>query len=329
MTIPAVNSQIPAELNATKTAEIINTAAKVEILIEQVKTQRQNNGIADYKKEAQSLNQVARNCNLIEPEQVKSWLAADEKIWTENLRCTWNNKTKTRFCCTYTKFLEFINKTWIAPKYTIVAKLPFIPTEQEIDLLISACGKVTSTVLQMLKETGMRIGELTQLKWTDLDFTRKTVNITPEKGSNPRILPISDKLINMLNTLSRQHSPNVFQPQTRMLREYYSVQRKEIATKLNNPRLRQITFHTLRHWKGTMEYHKVKDIMHVKYVLGHKSINCTLIYINLEETIFLADTDEWISKVSHNLDEETKLVETGFQLVRSVNETTAIYRKRK
>jgi hypothetical protein len=74
-------------------------------------------------------------------------------------KCKWNNKTKTRFCSAYGEYLKFRELKWVAPKYQIVAKLPFIPLEEEIDLLISASGKVTSTVLQMLKETGMRIGE--------------------------------------------------------------------------------------------------------------------------------------------------------------------------
>jgi hypothetical protein len=52
-------------------------------------------------------------------------------------------------------------------------------------------------------------------------------------------------------------------------------------------------------------------------------------YINLESALFLTNTDEWTSKVSHNLEEETQLIETGFTLVRNINETTAIYKKRK
>ena len=35
----------------------------------------------------------------------------------------------------------------------------FLPTEQEIDQLISGTGKKTTTILQTIKETGMRIGE--------------------------------------------------------------------------------------------------------------------------------------------------------------------------
>jgi integrase len=175
----------------------------------------------------------------------------------------------------------------------------------------------------------MRIGELTQLKWADLDVERKTISVTPEKGSNPRVLPASDKVLGMLNKLPRTHEDNIFQPKKRMLREYFCTKRKEIAKRFQNPRLMKISFHTLRHWKGTVEYHKNPDIMHVKYVSGHKAINCTLIYINLEAALFLANSDEWICKVAHNEEEETKLIETGFQLVRSINETTAIYKKRK
>jgi len=174
-------------------------------------------------------------------------------------------------------------------------KLPFIPTEQEIDLLIAHCGKTTSTVLQMLKETGIRIGELTQIKWLDIDTERKTVNITPEKHSNPRILTISDKLLAMLNKLPRKHNENVFQPNKHTIREYFCLQRKAIAERLQNPRIQKISFHTLRHWKGTMEYHNTKDIIHVKKILGHKTTRCTEIYINLDCALFLTKTDEWTS----------------------------------
>ena len=58
----------------------------------------------------------------------------------------------------------------------------------------------------------------------------------------------------------------------------------------------KITFHTARHWKGTMEYHKTKDIIHVKTVLGHKDIHNTMMYINLEQALFQAeDSSEYIT----------------------------------
>jgi integrase len=69
--------------------------------------------------------------------------------------------------------------TWKKPKYKPVDKLPFIPTEPEIDSLIGGCGKQMSAFLQVLKETGARCGEAFQLKWTDIDFVTSTLRITP------------------------------------------------------------------------------------------------------------------------------------------------------
>jgi integrase len=41
--------------------------------------------------------------------------------------------------------------------------------EKEIDALIIGCGKKVAASLKLLKETGMRIGEAWQLRWTDID----------------------------------------------------------------------------------------------------------------------------------------------------------------
>jgi site-specific recombinase XerD len=41
-----------------------------------------------------------------------------------------------------------------------------------------------------------------------------------------------------------------------------------------------------RHWKATLEYHKTKDIFHVKNFLGHNSVRNTEIYMNIEHALF-------------------------------------------
>jgi glycogen debranching enzyme len=111
----------------------------------------------------------------------------------------------------------------------------------------------------------------------------------------------------------------------------FYIQRKTAAKKFNNPRLLKITFVTLRHWKGTMEYHKTKDILHVKRILGHKRIDNTLIYINLENAIFKTPKDdEFTVRVAHNVKEACGLVEVGFQYVTgNYNDGGKIFRKRK
>jgi integrase len=79
-------------------------------------------------------------------------------------------------------------------------------------------------------------------------------------------------------------------------RTCFTRQRRRAAIKLGNPRLLQITFHTFRHWKATVEYHKTKDILHVMRLLGHKNIKNTLVYTQLIEF----KNDEFVCKVAKN-----------------------------
>ena len=263
------------------------------------------------------LNRLASVTNIDDPEQVKATLAT----------LKWKNSSKRQVTVIYTGYLKYIGKTWNAPHYMKENPIAFIPTEQEIDSLISAGRTKTSAFLQLLKETGARMGEVMKLKWIDIDEQRRTVYITAEKGSNDRILPISNRLIGMLNQLPKKND-KVFNTVKHSLRVTFEKLRERTATKLNNPRLNAIHLHTFRHWKGTMEYHKTKDIIHVKTVLGHKDIKSTMIYINLENALFTADTDEWTSKTAKTPDECMKLIDAGFTLADTID-ATHIYRKRK
>lgn len=266
-----------------------------------------------------ALRRVAAKAELNSPDQVLMALA----------ELKWKNRTKNTFLDTYGAYCKFLGILWNRPKYENEERLPFIPTEQEIDTLISASQYKLATTLQMLKETGMRISELLKLKWTNLDFVRKTVNITPSKGSNPRLLPISNLLFSMFDRFDKT-TEYIFPRRKNGLRLRFDRMRKRIASRTQNPRLMQISFHTFRHWKGTMEYHKTKDIMHVRFVLGHKAIQSTMVYINIEQAIFnrLSEEDEWICKTAKTLEEVCKLIETGFQYVIEMD-GVKIFKKRK
>ncbi|MEM2441799.1 MAG: tyrosine-type recombinase/integrase [Candidatus Bathyarchaeia archaeon] len=83
------------------------------------------------------------------------------------------------------------------------------------------------------------------------------------------------------------------------LRKTFERQRRRIAHKLNNLRLKQIHFHTIRHWKATMEYAKTRDILHVMKVLGHKNIKNTLIYTHLVEG--LREMSTYVESLGHRM----------------------------
>jgi integrase len=132
----------------------------------------------------------------------------------------------------------------------------------------------------------MRSGEAYKLQWTDIDSISKIIRVTPEKNSEPRIFKVSEKLIGMLNALPK-NSKRVFGDVIEKNRRVtFHASRKRTAQKLQNPRILQIHFHTLRHWKATLLYHQTKDILYVMRFLGHKNIKNTLLYIQLAEVLF-------------------------------------------
>jgi len=117
---------------------------------------------------------IKYGANLLDGENVKEVIASTNR-WCEN--------TKTNVILAYKLFADYIGLKWNPPRHSYIQrKLPFIPLENEIDSLIAGSGRKLATILQLLKETGMRIGEVSKLKWKDVDLERLTISVNnPEK----------------------------------------------------------------------------------------------------------------------------------------------------
>jgi len=324
---------ITCQVGATPSPRRVENLVKVEPLKEKAAgaTQDVKGKILEYlwflKKEGRRdatilahrkvLRRLAKHgANLLDPESVKGTIA-DENV---------SVNSKANYVGVYTVFVSWLNIPWRPPKYRTLRKIPFIPTETEIDQLIAGCGRKTATFLQLLKETMARAGEAWMLEWTDLNSNIITIN-APEKGSKPRQFKISGKLQSMLNAMSKTDK-RIFGPNKNLnnFRGNFTKRRKYLAKTLANPRLNKITFHTFRHWGATMLYHKTKNILYVQQKLGHRCIENTMIYTQLINF----ESDEWHVAHAENLDEEDKLVQAGFEFVRfCTKENVAIYRKRK
>ena len=287
----------------------------VELLWQLERNGRTRGTIANYRKTLMKM--LRENVNLTNPEECKAWLA--KKEFAAN--------TKRNIAAILDKWFEYIGVAWVKPSYQGEPEPPFIPTEQELDSLIACVGKKMACYLQLLKDTGARCGEISNLKWTDIDFTHGTVRVKGEKGSCSRMLPISIKTVEMLKNLPKT-GEHIFSD-AHAMRTCFYIQRKKAARKLGNPRLMQITFHTFRHWKGTMLYHQTKDIYYVKEYLGHKNLQSTQVYIHIERALFRTmEPNEYHVKVAETKEDIIALLENGFEFVME-KDGLAYFRKRK
>lgn len=264
-----------------------------------------------------------RGADLRDQESVKEIIA----------RQTWSGNRKRNVINAYTQFLRYLGLSWEAPKYTIIRKIPFIPTEREIDDIIADSPNPLSTFLQLLKETAMRRGEAIKIPWKDVDLERRIIMCNhPEKNSNPRIFSdLSGKLLSMLNNLPRENQLLFGTTTENKLKNQLCRVRKKLAVKLGDSNLNEIHFHTLRHWKATMLYHYKPDLLVVADFLGHKDLENTRLYIQLEKNLFKnLPNDQFITRIAFNTEEACNLIEVGFEYVTGeYNDGGKIFRKRK
>jgi integrase len=118
-----------------------------------------------------SLRRLSRRVNILDTEAVKGFLAT----------VSWSESGKERMVNDLVRFYGYKDIPFDKPRYKRVETLPFIPSESEVQNLISGVGKKTTCFLQLIKETGCRPGEGWNLRWIDIYFEKSTVSIRPEK----------------------------------------------------------------------------------------------------------------------------------------------------
>ena len=252
--------------------------------------------------------------DLDNPENIKSIICT--------YQCT--ESFKELLANSYDYYVRYKGLVWNKPKFVREDKPIFIPLESELDTLIAKARLKMSIFLQLLKETGVDSGEAWKPRWIDINIENKTVSITPTKNHNARVLPISTNLLSRLLKLPRIKERVFACKDLDDFRRRYEGVHNALADKLGNPRIRMIAFRTFRHMKATMEYHKTKDILHIKWLLGHKRIENTLIYTHL---VYFT-SEEYACKVAKTIEEANELIESGFEYVAEVD-AVKLFRKRK
>jgi integrase len=148
--------------------------------------------------------------------------------------------------------------------------------------------------------------EALRLHWTDANGNTIMLNY-PVKGHHPRPVQVTNNLISLLNSLPKI-SELVFPVSYAALSRCYTLLRKRVAQKTNNPRILKITLTTFRHYGATYLYFQTKNILLVKKLLGHKKIENTIKYTQLAQF----KDDEYEETTAPTVEEARKLGKTGW-----------------
>ncbi len=183
-------------------------------------------------------------------------------------------------------------------------KLPIILNDDERKVILRQANKRYITghrnkvMMQIMFNLGLRLAEVINLKWNDIDFLSEVLMIREGKGRKDRTLYVKDnnwrgeddkkslqdwkdRQIEELGYLpefvftSMSKNAQGKQLQTRYIQDMVSRYSKRAGIK------KTVSPHTLRHSFATDLYRKIKDPVTVKNALGHSSITTTMIYVHM------------------------------------------------
>jgi integrase len=156
-------------------------------------------------------------------------------------------------------------------------------SREECQNLINACDTHLRPIVITALNTGMRKGEIFNLRWDQVDLKHGFILLDKTKNGERREIPINDTLRSVLQGLPRRLDvPYVFyDPQTG---KAYQDVKHSFHSALRRAGIRDFRFHDLRH---TFASHLIMagiDLTTVKELLGHKTLTMTLRYAHLAPT---------------------------------------------
>ena len=135
-----------------------------------------------------------------------------------------------------------------------------------------------SALIAVLLDTGMRISEVRHLKEKDIDLKARVIRIWLTKNDNPRSVPMTQRVYEILSSRSIEHGDNQFFPRTYT---HYHLVWEKIRTAMCLRHDRQFVLHCLRHTCASRLVQNGVQLQVVKEWMGHRSFQMTLRYAHI------------------------------------------------
>lgn len=194
-----------------------------------------------------------------------------------------------------------LNKT-LLPSCKTKSRFPILLSKEQIINAINNENNLKHKLWILLGYgSGLRISEVAELKVSDILSSEHKIRVIG-KGNKERYVPLPNITLKILRIYWKQNKdkiindylfPGVYKSTKNTHINHYTIKEAFQKIKENNNLDKSITFHTLRHSFATEYIKSGGDIWELKSLLGHSSINSTMIYLHMAEDF---------SKVSSPLD---------------------------
>lgn len=205
------------------------------------------------------------------------------KMYVAGLRYYWNHILEDQ---------EFADRIPYPKEHP---SLPKILSREELTLLFDSCSNLKHRVLfRLIYSSGLRRNELRNLKICDIETQdgKYRIRVVKGKGKKDRYTVLCKKVLIELRTYFIQYSPETYLFNGR--KKGQKMSEGAIRHALENARKksgiqRECTMHVLRHCFATHCLEHGMYIKRLQALLGHSSLQTTLIYLQVSETPLVPD----------------------------------------
>jgi len=166
-------------------------------------------------------------------------------------------------------------------------KLPNVLSKEEVKRILEApTNEKHRVMLSIIYGCGLRRSEVIMLEPDDIDRDRMLLTVRQSKGFKDRIVPVSAKLVKMVDNYLERYRPVLYLFEGQRQGDRYSATSVEKVFTMACQRAeikKKITLHGLRHSYATHLLEAGTDLRYIQELLGHKSSKTTEIYTHVTE----------------------------------------------
>lgn len=165
-------------------------------------------------------------------------------------------------------------------------QLPNILSIEEVQAILNACKNIKHrTMLCLIYSNGLRRSEILNLTILDIDSNRMELHIRKAKGNKDRVLPLAEKMLEMLREYYKEYKPKKYLFEGQDGGRYSE---KSIAQVFTNAKMKarvkkKASLHTLRHSFATHVLESGTSLRYIQDLLGHRSSKTTEIYTHVSK----------------------------------------------
>jgi site-specific recombinase XerD len=229
----------------------------------------------------ENFNSIATKPSEVSEKQIKVWLLEAKTVNSRKHRIS---ALKLFYKFTIKQPLKFKNIEYPRGE----KKLPIVLSVEEVQRMFDCCDNLKhKVILSLLYSCGLRVSELINLQWSNIDRSRMVINILGGKGNKDRQVMLAESLVPLLEKYFREYRSKtyVLNGQTSLQYTARSVGSvvKQLAQKAGINK--RVYTHLMRHNSFTHLFEAGVDITRIQKLAGHTNPRTTLLYTHISHNL--------------------------------------------